>query len=127
MLKSLVTLLLSKFVKRADTEFIATQPMPGDYGDIVILGSVLTGAIDVTYTAPSNGWAAVAGGNFLTHLYLVNNRSGLSVRLHNGDATLLWPHIYLPCAKGDTFRVTSSVTSAHTEGTNISFLPSIGG
>ena len=127
MLKSLLTLLLSKFVKKADTKFIASQPMPGNYGDIILLGSELKGDIDVTYTAPTNGWAAVAGGNYLTHLYLVNNRSGLSARLHNKDIVLLWPHVYLPCAKGDTFRITSSVSASQTDGTNVSFLPSIGG
>lgn len=127
MLKSVLTLLLSKFVKKADTEFMASQPMPGNYGDIILLGSELKGNIDVTYTAPTNGWAAVAGGNYLTHLYLVNNRSGLSARLHNADAVLLWPHVYLPCAKGDTFRITSSVSASQTDGTNVSFLPSIGG
>lgn len=122
MLKSLLTLLLSKFVKKADTEFIASQPMPGNHGDIIFLGSELKGNIDVTYTAPTNGWAAV-----ITHLYLVNNRSGLSARLQNADAVLLWPHVYLPCAKGDTFRITSSVSASQTDGTNVSFLPSIGG
>ena len=31
MLKSVLALLLSKFVKKSDTEFIAAQPMAGDY------------------------------------------------------------------------------------------------
>lgn len=127
MLKSVLALLLSKFVKRSDTEFIASQPMANDYANRVVLETEVFGTFERTYTAPSNGWVAVSGGNGLVNIYLVNDRSGVSTRLQNEQILLAWPRIYLPCAKGDAYRIAVNASQTQTEGTAISFFPSIGG
>lgn len=127
MLKSVLTLLLSKFVKRSDTEFIASQPMANDYANRVVLETGVFGTFERTYIAPSNGWVAVSGGNGLVNIYLVNDRSGISTRLQNEQILLAWPHIYLPCAKGDAYKIAVNASQTQSEGTAISFFPSIGG
>lgn len=130
MLKSLLETLLSKFLKRADTEFMASQPMAGDYAKRIDYYNNYIGDMVVVNTAPSNGWAFVTCGNFIKSAMLKNNRSGISVRLENGESDknyLQWPHLILPCAKGDGWQVTISVKTDQTEGTTIGFIPSIGG
>ena len=127
MLKNVLSLLLSKFVKRSDTSFIASQPMPSDYTNRVVLETGVFGTFERIYTAPSNGWVVVSGGNGLVNIYLVNDRSGVSTRLQNEQTLLAWPHIYLPCAKGDAYKIAVNASQTQTEGTAISFFPSIGG
>ena len=129
MLKSLVALLLSKFVKRSDTEFIASQPMGGDYAKRIEYYDNYIGDMLVANTAPHNGWVFVTCGNLIKSALLKNNRSGISVRLENGESDknyLQWPHLYLPCAKGDSWQVSISTKTGQTEGTAIRFIPSIG-
>lgn len=130
MLKSVLALLLSKFVKKADTEFIASQPMAGDYAKRIDYYNDYIGDMVVDNTAPHNGWAFVACGNLIKLAILKNNRSGISVRLENGESDknyLQWPHLILPCAKGDSWQVVISTKIGQTEGTVIGFIPSIGG
>lgn len=127
MLKSVLALLLSKFVKRSDTEFIASQPMPSDYTNRVVLETGVFGTFERTYTAPSNGWVGVLGGDGLVNIYLANDRSRISTRLQNEQILLAWPHIYLPCAKGDAYKIVVNASQTQSEGTAISFIPSIGG
>ena len=127
MLKSLVALLLSKFVKKTDTEFMASQPMAGDYAKMI---EYHFGDIVVDNTAPNNGWVFVTCGDFIKLAMLKNNRSGISVRLENCESDknyLQWPHLILPCAKGDSWQVSISTKTGQTEGTTIMFIPSIGG
>lgn len=130
MLKSVLALLLSKFVKRSDTEFIASQPMAGDYAKKIDYYNNYIGDMVVTNTAPHNGWAFVTCGNLIKLAMLKNNRSGISVRLENVESDkncLQWPHLILPCAKGDSWQVVISTKIGQTEGTAIGFIPSIGG
>ena len=130
MLKSVLALLLSKFVKRSDTEFIAAQPMAGDYAKRIDYYNGYIGDMVVNNTAPHNGWVFVTCGNLIKLAMLKNNRSGISVRLENAESdknSLQWPHLYLPCAKGDSWQVSISTKTGQTEGTTIRFIPSIGG
>lgn len=130
MLKSVLALLLSKFVKKADTEFIASQPMAGDYAKRIEYYDNYIGDMAVTNTVPHNGWIYVTCGNLIKSAYLKNNRSGVSVRLENGESDkyyLQWPHLILPCAKGDSWQINISTNTGQTEGTTIRFIPSIGG
>lgn len=130
MLKSVLALLLSKFVKRSDTEFIASQPMAGDYAKRIEYYDNYIGDMVVANTAPCNGWVFVTCGNFIKLAMLKNNRSGISVRLENGESDknyLQWPHLILPCAKGDSWQVVIYAKIGQTEGTVIRFIPSIGG
>ena len=131
MLKSVLALLLSKFVKRSDTEFIAAQPMAGDDAKrIDYYNNYIGDMVVANTTAPHNGWVCVTCGNFIKSAMLKNNRSGISVRLENGESDknyLQWPHLILPCAKGDSWQVSISTKTGQTEGTTIRFIPSIGG
>lgn len=130
MLKSVLALLLSKFVKRSDTEFIAAQPMAGDYAKRIDYYNNYIGDMVEDNTAPHNGWACVTCGNLIKSAMLKNNRSGISVRLENVESDknyLQWPHLYLPCAKGDSWQIAISTKTGQTEGTTIRFIPSIGG
>lgn len=125
MLKSLLQLLLSKFVKKTDTEFIAAQPMAGDSANRVSLYSG-TGSINYQGTAATNGFVWVTGGNSINIIYLHNNRSGLSIRLEAESTRTQWPHLFLPCAKGDTW--TAEITApSQTQASGIYFIPSLGG
>lgn len=125
MLKSLAALLLSKFVKRSDTSFIASQPMAGDSANRISLYSG-TGNINYQGTAATNGFVWVTGGNNINVIYLYNNRSSLSFRLEAGSTMTQWPHVFLPCAKGDTWAAEITAPS-QTQATVIYFIPSIGG
>ena len=130
MLKSVLALLLSKFVKKTDTEFIASQPMAGDYAKRIEYYDNYIGDMSMANTAPHNGWVLVTCGNFIKSAMLINNRSVISVRLENGESDknyLQWPHLILPCAKGDIWQVAISTKTGQTEGTTIRFIPSIGG
>ncbi len=124
MLKSVLALLLSKFVKKADTSFIASQPMAGDSANRVSLYSG-TGSINYQGTAATNGFVWVTGGNNIHDIYLHNNRSSLSIRLETESTMTQWPHLFLPCAKGDTWAVDITAPS-QTQETVIYFIPSIG-
>lgn len=55
MLKSVLALLLSKFVKRSDTEFIAQQGMPKRWADRIVIAQGKE-TLDGTYTAPCSGY-----------------------------------------------------------------------
>lgn len=125
MLKSVLALLLSKFVKRSDTSFMASQPMAGNSANRVSLYS-RTGSINYQGTAATNGFVWVTGGNNINVIYLHNNRSSLSFRLEAGSTMTQWPHVFLPCAKGDTWAAEITAPS-QTQATVIYFIPSIGG
>ena len=127
MLKSVLALLLSKFVKRSDTEFIASQPMGGNIANRLRLYAA-SGNITYPYTAPSNGYVWVGLVTNIKAVYAKNNRSGLTVRLELVTDQLRCSHVFLPCAKGDTCEI-QVVTSGETqvEGNQIYFIPSIGG
>lgn len=125
MLKSLAALLLSKFVKRSDTSFIASQPMAGDSANRISLYSG-TGNINYQGTAATNGFVWVTGGNNINIIFLHNNRSSLSFRLEARSTVSQWPHVFLPCAKGDTWAADITAPS-QTQETVIYFIPSIGG
>ena len=124
MLKKVLSLLLSKFVKRSDTSFIASQPMAGSSANRVTLYTT-TGSISYQGTAATNGFVWVTGGNNIHNIYLHNNRSSLSIRLETESTMTQWPHLFLPCAKGDTWAVDITAPS-QTQETVIYFIPSIG-
>lgn len=129
MLKSVLALLLSKLVKRSDTEFIASQPIAGNKANAIELYSNQLGNMDVSGTAPCNGWLRVACGDSIKSYSAQNTTSLLTFRGRNKPDTNLmnWPCVTIPCAKGDTWNVVINTTSGATGGAAISFIPSIGG
>lgn len=130
MLKSLVALLLSKFVKRSDTEFIAAQSMAGSVDNKVTLKNNATGDIELFYTAPSNGWIFVFTGNGVKSVNIQDYSSGLSLNLdHESPESHLmqWVQEFLPVAKGANCRICVLVKSGNTSPSSVFFIPSIGG
>lgn len=127
MLKSVLALLLSKFVKRSDTEFIASQPMAGNIANRITLYAA-AGNITYPYTVPSNGYVWVELGTDIKAVYVKNNRSGLTLRLELVADQLRYSHVFLPCAKGDACEVHIIISGeTQAEGNIIHFIPSIGG
>lgn len=107
MLKSVLTLLLSKFVRRSDTTFIGSQGLPA-FGkpnvDSTVIAN-LTGHISSgKFVAPSDGYAHLATGNFCKSAFLYVDGNSVSVTAGSvGDNIILnWHHIYLPVSKGQT-------------------------
>lgn len=85
-----------------------------------------TGNINYQGTAATNGFVWVTGGNNINVIYLHNNRSSLSFRLEAGSTMTQWPHVFLPCAKGDTW-VAEITAPSQTQASVIYFIPCIGG
>lgn len=123
MLKSLVALLLSKFVKRSDTEFIAQQGMPEGWSRRVLLKDNVLGNIQGTYTAPSNGYFCIDAGNVIAHVYI---GGAVHSRIEVTNGSLQWPQIFVPAVKGATLDYNVRSLSGQTEGTNVYFVPSVG-
>lgn len=105
MLKSLFTLLLSKFVKKTDTEFIGHQALPA-YGkqnaDSTVVSNLKGHISRGTYVAPSDGYAHLSTGNFCKTAFMYVDGNSVSVTAGSvGDNIALnWHHIYLPVSKG---------------------------
>lgn len=123
MLKSLVALLLSKFVKRSDTEFIAQQAMPEGWGRRVLLKDSVLGKIQDVYTAPSNGYFCIDGGDAIGYIYI---GGAVHSRIEVANGSLQWPQIFVVAVKGATISYEISSFSGQTQGTNVYFVPSIG-
>lgn len=123
MLKSLLTLLLSKFVKRSDTEFIASQAMPEGWTRRILLKDSVLGNIQDTYTAPSNGYLCIDAGNAIGHISI---NGAVHSRIEVANVPLLWPQTYITAIKGASLSYDVSVVSGQTQGTNVYFVPSIG-
>lgn len=106
MLKQVMSLLLSLFYSKKESELVANQAMPSNNRiDISTVDSLTSWQTVATYTAPSAGIASmfgnavkdnafiqiIVGGNTLTHPSI----SGFSVNNQN-------PQIWLNVKKGDS-------------------------
>lgn len=123
MLKSVLALLLSKFVKRSDTEFIAQQAMPEGWTRRVLLKDGVFGNFQDVYTAPSNGYLCIDAGNAINY---VSVNGAVHSRISVANAALQWPQIFVIAIKGATLNYEVGSLSGQTEGTNVYFVPSIG-
>ncbi len=123
MLKSVLALLLSKFVKKTDTEFIAQQAMPEGWVRRVLLKNSVLGNIQDVYTAPSNGYFCVDGGNAIGYISI---NGAVHSRIEVANGSLLWPQTFVVAVKGATLNYEIRSLSGQTEGTNVYFVPSIG-
>lgn len=125
MLKSVLALLLSKFVKRSDTEFIAQQAMPKDEESRILIAEVTTTEIEGDYTAPCSGYLCIGGGSGVTYVDLIGGiRSRQQVSSASVAVRLDWPSVYLPVGKGSTCHYS---VSANTSKSSVFFVPAIGG
>ena len=123
MLKSVLALLLSKFVKRSDTEFIAQQGMPEGWSRRVLLKDSVLGKIQDVYTAPSNGYLCIDGGNAIGYIAI---NGSVHSRIEVANGSLQWPQIFVVAVKGATLNYEVTSRSGQTRGTSVYFVPSIG-
>lgn len=123
MLKSVLALLLSKFVKKTDTEFIAQQAMPEGWVRRVLLKDSVLGKIQDVYTAPSNGYLCIDGGNAIRYITI---NGSVHSRIEVANGSLLWPQIFVTAIKGARLNYEIEVTSGQTQGTSVYFVPSLG-
>ena len=123
MLKSVLALLLSKFVKKTDTEFIAQQGMPEGWSRRVLLKDSVLGKIQDMYTAPSNGYLCIDGGNAINY---VSINGAVHSRISVSNTALQWPQIFVVAIKGATLNYEVASLSGQTQGTSVYFVPSIG-
>ena len=123
MLKSVLALLLSKFVKRSDTEFIAQQGMPEGWSRRVLLKDNVLGNIQDVYTAPSNGYLCIDGGNAIGYITI---NGSVHSRIEVANVSLQWPQVFVVAVKGATLDYGVRSSSGQTQGTNVYFVPSIG-
>lgn len=127
MLKSLLELLLSKFLKRADTEFMASQPMPKGWSDRIVIAQGL-GSFDGTYTAPCSGYLCIDGGNYISYIEVGDGpRSRQQAVSATIQIRLAWPNVYMPVKKGDSCKYVAAVFEENSDNTTIYFIPAIGG
>lgn len=123
MLKSVLALLLSKFVKKTDTEFIAQQTMPEGWSRRVILKDVVLGKVQGAYTAPSNGYLCIDAGNAIDYVMI---NGAVHSRIAVSNNALQWPQIFVVAVKGATLSYEVGSLSGQTDGTSVYFLPSKG-
>ena len=110
MLKNVLSLLLSKFYSKKESELVGHQAMP--MGDSITLN--LTKDEDATYVAPTDGYFNVeveSSGS-------VNCWGTLLAAVSNG----VWNKIFIPCKKGE-------VVKYHTKGNIVhaAFVKLVGG
>ena len=123
MLKSVLALLLSKFVKRSDTEFIAQQGMPEGWTRRVLLKDNVFGNFQGAYTAPSNGYFCIDAGNAIDY---VSINGAVHSRISVANTALQWPQIFVIAVKGATLNYEVGTLSGQTEGSKVYFVPSVG-
>lgn len=125
MLKSLLQLLLSKFIKKADTEFLSAQAMPEGWSRRIVLKDAVLGNYQEAYYAPCDGYFCIDGGNRLSEISINGAvHSRLASTLPEGTH---WPQIFIPARKGALISYKVSVVSGQTEGSTAYFVPAVGG
>lgn len=124
MLKSILALLLSKFFKKADLDFIIGQVMPDGWYRRTVIKDAAMGSFTGNYTAPTSGYFCITGGN---GILIIAIQAPVHSRIQTNESSLLqWPCVYIPVNKGGTvdYQITASTTQ--TEGSTVFFVPSIG-
>lgn len=123
-LKSCLQLLLSKFVKKADTDFISKQGMPDGWDRRIVIKDIALGDFQGEFIPPCAGYFCIDGGNSLAELYIggaVHSRIELI-----SDVGLPWPQTFVPTDKGKEISYKVRALPSQTEGTNVYFIPAIG-
>lgn len=170
MLKNILSLLLSKFYSKQESELVGHQAMPSTNNVILTpTTTVIDGWSSVfNGVAPTDGFACIrftadtatciasaqtTNINVFTTPQVVGDILLCACPVAKGQVftlcarqakniecwftktigggyrllSLQWPHLILPCAKGDSWQVVISTKIGQTEGTVIGFIPSIGG
>ena len=130
MLKSVLALLLSKFVKRSDTAFISNQALPahGKTGAWIKVADLSVNVDNATYVAPADGYAHLSTGNFCAFAYLYPDCDiGVTAGAISGDVPVHWAHIVLPVNKGQTRTYSWKATASHDQNGILAFIKTNGG
>ena len=128
MLKSLLSLLLSRFYSKQESELVGHQAMPSEVSIVITPTSttVSTWTQVVTYKAPTDGYISARA---------MSNQSGAFMQLVAGDSTTnpslstcaalpnQRPHVTMPVFKGRNIAVYCSEMS----GISVCFSRTIGG
>lgn len=123
-LKSCLRLLLSKFFKKSDLNFIIGQTMPSGWDNRTIIRQTELGSFKGTYRAPENGYFCINCGNGIVSVQV---SASVSSRIQVNEASLLqWPCVYLSIAKGGVVSYELTASSYQTEGSTVFFVPAIG-
>lgn len=123
-MKSYLQLLLSKFVKKADTDFICKQGLPEGWGRRIVIKDIALGSFQGEFIAPCSGYFCIDGGNNLAELYIggaVHSRIELV-----SDVGLPWPQTFVPVIKGQKISYLVRSLPSQTQGTNVYFIPAVG-
>ena len=123
MLKSLFTLLLSKFFKKTDLDFIVGQVMPDGWHRRIVVKESAMGNFTGNYTAPMSGYFCIDGGNAIRYIS-INGTVHSRIEVTNGS--LQWPEIFVVAVKGATLNYEVISLSGQTQGTSVYFVPSTG-
>lgn len=124
MLKSVLALLLSKFFKKTDLDFIVGQVMPDGWYRRIVVKENAMGSFTGNYTAPMNGYFCITGGN---GILVIAVQAPVRSRIQTNESSLLqWPAVYIPVNKGGTVSYQITASTTQTEGSIVFFVPSIG-
>lgn len=127
MLKSVLALLLSKFVKKSDTEFIAQQSMPNRSADRIVIAQGKETLVG-TYTAPCSGYVCIDGASNVFYIEVGDGpRSRQQIALTSEQPRLAWPQVYMPVKKGDSCTYKAAVLDGNAENSTVYFIPAVGG
>ena len=102
MLKNILSLLLSKFYSKQESELVGHQAMP--MGNSIKLN--LTKDKDATYVAPTDGYFSVE----VESSGYVNCWGTLLMAASNG----IWNKIFIPCKKGEVvkYRINGNIINS---------------
>ena len=127
MLKSVLALLLSKFVKKTDTEFIAQQSMPKRSADKIVIAQGKE-ALNGTYTAPCSGYVCIDGASTILYIAVGDGpRSRQQASLTSEQVRLAWPQVYVPVKKGDSCPYAVVALDGNEGNSTVYFIPAVGG
>lgn len=126
MLKSVLALLLSKFVRKADTEFIAQQAMPKRREDRIVIVQSMS-SLEGTYTAPCSGYVCIEGGSHISYIEVGNGPRSRQEAVISTRVRLAWPDVYMPVKKGEGCRYAVTILEGNSDNSSVYFIPAVGG
>lgn len=123
-MKSYLRLLLSKFFKKSDLNFIIGQTMPSGWDNRTVIKQTELGSLEGTYRVPENGYFCINCGNGIISVQV---SASVSSRMQINEANpLQWPCVYLPIAKGGVVSYEVTASAHQSEGSTVFFVPAIG-
>ena len=127
MLKQLISLLLSKFFSKQETELVGHQAMPQDGGiSVTPNASSATEFTEIsTFTAPADGYCMVGmrGQSTSAFVQVFTDQGAGYVNQSVSGRENQWPYTTVPMRKGANIKINASYSDNY----RIKFFPTIGG